>query len=149
MTWLVTGGAGYIGSHVVLAMVEAGEDVVVLDDLSSGDLGRIPGVPLVEGDVLDGARVAATIDEHDVRGVVHLAAKKAVEESVHEPLHYYRQNVEGLRVLLEAVTGPASPPSSSRPARPSTDPPTSSSSTRTPSAGRSTPTGRRSSSAKG
>ena len=104
MTWLVTGGAGYIGSHVVRAMLEAGEDVVVLDDLSTGDHGRIPGVPLVEGDVLDGARVAATLDEHAVRGVVHLAAKKSVEESVRRPLYYYRQNVEGLRVLLQAVT---------------------------------------------
>jgi UDP-glucose 4-epimerase len=104
MTWLVTGGAGYIGAHVVGAMLEGGDDVVVLDDLSSGDPARIPGVPLVTGTVLDGALVARTLREHAVDGVVHLAAKKQVEESVRRPLYYYRENVEGLRVLLEAVT---------------------------------------------
>src|SRR4051812_5987874 len=105
MSWLVTGGAGYIGAHVVAAMREADEDVVVLDDLSSGDQQRVPaGVPLVVGNVLDEARVTAVIRDHDVHGVVHLAAKKSVDESVRRPLHYYRENVEGLRVLLEAVT---------------------------------------------
>jgi UDP-glucose 4-epimerase len=104
MTWLVTGGAGYIGSHVVDAMRAAGDDVVVLDDLSSGDPARIAGVPLVEASVLDGERVAAAVREHGVTGVVHLAAKKQVEESVRLPLVYYRENVEGLRVLLEAAT---------------------------------------------
>jgi UDP-glucose 4-epimerase len=104
MTWLVTGGAGYIGAHVVAAMREAGQDVVVLDDLSSGDAGRIAGVPLVEGSTLDRPLLDRTLRGHGVRGVVHLAAKKAVEESVREPLRYYRENVEGLRVLLEAAT---------------------------------------------
>ncbi|WP_138734656.1 UDP-glucose 4-epimerase GalE [Modestobacter excelsi] len=104
MTWLVTGGAGYIGAHVVAAMREAGDDVVVLDDLSSGDPARISDVPLVTGSVLDGALVGRTLQEHAVDGVVHLAAKKQVEESIRRPLHYYRENVEGLRVLLEAVT---------------------------------------------
>jgi UDP-glucose 4-epimerase len=105
MTWLVTGGAGYIGAHVVAAMCESGQDVVVLDDLSTGDPSRIDGVPLVKGSTLDGDLLARAIREHGVRGVVHLAAKKAVEESVREPLLYYRENVEGLRVLLEAATG--------------------------------------------
>ncbi|WP_409331683.1 UDP-glucose 4-epimerase GalE [Trujillonella humicola] len=104
MSWLVTGGAGYIGAHVVAAMRAAGEDVVVLDDLSTGDAARIPGTPLVTGSVLDPALVARTLREHDVRGIVHLAAKKQVEESVRRPLYYYRENVEGLRVLLEAAT---------------------------------------------
>ena len=104
MTWLVTGGAGYIGAHVVTAMRDAGEDVVVLDDLSSGDPERIPGVPLVVGSVLDGDLVGRTLREHRVRGIVHVAAKKQVEESVRRPLHYYRENVEGLRVLLEAAS---------------------------------------------
>ncbi len=104
MTWLVTGGAGYIGAHVVVAMREAGEDVLVLDDLSTGDPGRIPDVPLVRADVADVGTVARAIREHDVHGVVHLAAKKQVEESVRQPLLYYRQNVDGLRALLEAVT---------------------------------------------
>lgn len=104
MTWLVTGGAGYIGSHVVSAMRAHREDVVVLDDLSSGDAARIPGVPLVRGSTLDAALVGRTMAEHHITGVVHLAAKKQVGESVERPLHYYEQNVEGLRRLLAAAT---------------------------------------------
>jgi len=101
VTWLVTGGAGYIGAHVVAAMRQAGEAVVVLDDLSTGDAGRIPGTPLLVGSVLDGDLVRRALREHGVTGVVHVAAKKQVEESVRLPLLYYRENVEGLRVLLE------------------------------------------------
>lgn len=105
MTWLITGGAGYIGAHVVRAMTEAGERAVVYDDLSTGVAERVPrGVPLVVGSTLDADRVARTLAEHEVTGVVHLAAKKQVGESVDRPLLYYRENVEGLRVLLEAVT---------------------------------------------
>ncbi|QNP72374.1 UDP-glucose 4-epimerase GalE [Streptomyces roseirectus] len=105
MTWLITGGAGYIGAHVVRAMTEAGERTVVYDDLSSGIAGRLPAdVPLVEGSVLDAGRLADVLAGHGVTGVVHLAAKKQVGESVERPLHYYRENVEGLRVLLEQVT---------------------------------------------
>ncbi|MFG3287998.1 UDP-glucose 4-epimerase GalE [Streptomyces sp. NPDC048179] len=105
MTWLITGGAGYIGAHVVRAMTEAGERTVVYDDLSTGIAERVPeDVPLVVGSTLDGERVAHALAEHEVTGVVHLAAKKQVGESVDRPLHYYRENVEGLRVLLEAVT---------------------------------------------
>jgi UDP-glucose 4-epimerase len=104
VSWLITGGAGYIGAHVVSAMREAGQQTVVLDDLSSGSADRIPDVPLVVGDVLDGDLLRHTFRHHAVEGVVHLAAKKAVEESVRRPLHYYRQNVEGLRVLLQEAT---------------------------------------------
>jgi UDP-glucose 4-epimerase len=104
MTWLVTGGAGYIGAHVVSAMRQAGCDVVVLDDLSTGDVSRVGGVPFVQGSVLDGDLLTRTLREHSVRGVVHLAAKKQVEESVRRPLYYYHENVEGLRVLLAAAT---------------------------------------------
>ncbi|WP_030321196.1 UDP-glucose 4-epimerase GalE [Streptomyces sp. NRRL B-3229] len=105
MTWLITGGAGYIGVHVVRAMTGAGEQAVVYDDLSTGIAERVPdGVPLVVGSTLDAERVAHTLADHEVTGVVHLAAKKQVGESVDRPLHYYRENVEGLRVLLEAVT---------------------------------------------
>ncbi|MER5430739.1 UDP-glucose 4-epimerase GalE [Streptomyces sp. NPDC002588] len=105
MTWLITGGAGYIGAHVVRAMTEAGERAVVYDDLSTGVAARVPdGVPLVEGSTLDGELLARTLTGHAVTGVVHLAAKKQVGESVERPLHYYRENVEGLRVLLDAVT---------------------------------------------
>lgn len=104
MTYLITGGAGYIGSHVVRAMTQAGERVVVLDDLSTGYEERVPeGVPLVVGSTLDREVLDRTIAEHGVTGVVHLAAKKQVGESVELPLHYYRENVIGLTVLLEAA----------------------------------------------
>ncbi|MGW0699798.1 UDP-glucose 4-epimerase GalE [Streptomyces sp. NPDC002867] len=104
MTWLITGGAGYIGAHVAHAMTAAGERVVVLDDLSSGIRERLPeSVPLVRGSVLDQELVARTLADHGVTGVVHLAAKKQVGESVEQPLRYYRENVHGLTVLLEAV----------------------------------------------
>ncbi|MCX4558439.1 UDP-glucose 4-epimerase GalE [Streptomyces umbrinus] len=110
MTWLITGGAGYIGAHVVRAMTEAGERAVVYDDLSTGIAERVPdGVPLVVGSTLDAERVARALKDHAVTGVVHLAAKKQVGESVDLPLHYYRENVEGLRVLLQAVTAAAVP----------------------------------------
>lgn len=105
MTWLITGGAGYIGAHVVRAMTEAGERAVVYDDLSTGIAERVPqGVPLVTGSTLDADLLARTLAEHAVTGVVHLAAKKQVGESVEQPLRYYHENVEGLRVLLSAVT---------------------------------------------
>ncbi|MER5478035.1 UDP-glucose 4-epimerase GalE [Streptomyces sp. NPDC002734] len=105
MSWLVTGGAGYIGAHVVRAMTEGGEDVVVFDDLSTGFAERVPaGVPLVTGSVLDGPLLERTMREHRVTGVVHIAAKKQVAESVERPLHYYRENVTGLQTLLEAMT---------------------------------------------
>ncbi|QKV91762.1 UDP-glucose 4-epimerase GalE [Streptomyces sp. NA02950] len=104
MTWLITGGAGYIGSHVVRAMAEAGEPVAVLDDLSSGVRDRLPAeVPLVRGSTLDRELLDRTFSELGVTGVVHLAAKKQVGESVEQPLRYYRENVHGLTVLLEAV----------------------------------------------
>ncbi|MFE3637401.1 UDP-glucose 4-epimerase GalE [Streptomyces sp. NPDC059168] len=104
MTWLITGGAGYIGAHVVRAMTEAGERTVVYDDLSTGVAERVPGgVPLVRGSILDTGAVARALAAHEVTGVVHLAAKKQVGESVEHPLRYYRENVEGLRVLLEAA----------------------------------------------
>ncbi|MEV7613624.1 UDP-glucose 4-epimerase GalE [Streptomyces sp. NPDC089799] len=104
MTFLITGGAGYIGSHVVRAMLLAGEKVVVLDDLSTGNEDRVPeGVPLVIGSVLDDLVLDDTIREHKITGVVHLAGKKQVGESVEKPLYYYHENVEGLQVLLGAV----------------------------------------------
>jgi UDP-glucose 4-epimerase len=105
MSWLVTGGAGYIGAHVVRVMAEGGESVVVLDDLSTGSADRVPsGVPLVVGSVLDGPLLERTMREHAVTGVVHIAAKKQVGESVERPLFYYRENVTGLETLLEAMT---------------------------------------------
>jgi len=105
MSWLVTGGAGYIGAHVVRALVDGGESVVVYDDLSTGRADRVPaGVPLVVGSVLDGPLLEVAIRDHAVTGVVHIAAKKQVGESVEQPLRYYRENVTGLQTLLEAMT---------------------------------------------
>ncbi|WP_405492940.1 UDP-glucose 4-epimerase GalE [Streptomyces sp. NBC_00096] len=104
MTFLITGGAGYIGAHVVRAMLLAGEEVVVLDDLSTGNADRVPqGVPLVVGSVLDRRLLDETFARHRISGVVHLAGKKQVGESVEKPLHYYEENVGGLTVLLQAV----------------------------------------------
>ena len=102
MTWLVTGGAGYIGAHVVHAMVQDGEDVVAIDDLSTGDASRVQGAPLVEGSILDRELLDRTMKEHGVTGVVHIAAKKQVGESVEDPLLYYRENLGGQVALLEA-----------------------------------------------
>ncbi|MBT2439252.1 UDP-glucose 4-epimerase GalE [Streptomyces sp. ISL-36] len=104
MTWLITGGAGYIGSHVVKAMTEAGERVVVVDDLSTGDVARVPeGVALEQGTVLDRDFLDRVMREHEVRGIVHLAAKKQVGESVERPLFYYHENVTGLQTILDAA----------------------------------------------
>jgi UDP-glucose 4-epimerase len=104
MTWLITGGAGYIGAHVAHAMAGAGERVVALDDLSAAVPERLPaGVPLVEGSTLDGDLLKRVFAEHEVTGVVHLAARKQVGESVAEPTRYYRENVGGLATLLDAI----------------------------------------------
>ncbi|MEU8131873.1 UDP-glucose 4-epimerase GalE [Streptodolium elevatio] len=104
MSWLVTGGAGYIGAHVVRSLQSAGFGVVVLDDLSTGSADRVPGgVPLVVGSVLDRALLDTVLATHGVDGVVHVAGKKRVDESVARPLFYYEENVEGLRTLLDAV----------------------------------------------
>ncbi|MFD8263339.1 UDP-glucose 4-epimerase GalE [Streptomyces griseoluteus] len=104
MTWLITGGAGYIGAHVARAMHGAGEDVVVLDDLSAAVPERLPeGIPLVEGSTLDGDLLKRVFAEHGVTGVVHLAARKQVGESVAEPVRYYRENIGGLATLLDAI----------------------------------------------
>ena len=103
MSWLVTGGAGYIGAHVVRALRGDGADVVVLDDLSTGSGDRVPSdVPFVRGSVLDRPLVRRLVDEHGVTGLVHIAAKKQVGESMADPLLYYRENVEGLIALLDA-----------------------------------------------
>ncbi|WP_329560857.1 UDP-glucose 4-epimerase GalE [Streptomyces uncialis] len=104
MSWLVTGGAGYIGAHVVRALTEGGQRVVVYDDLSTGSRDRLPdGVPLVVGSVLDRLALDAALREHGVTGVVHIAGKKQVAESVEKPLFYYRENVTGLQTLLDAM----------------------------------------------
>ncbi|MGW7264000.1 UDP-glucose 4-epimerase GalE [Streptomyces sp. NPDC054842] len=106
MTWLITGGAGYIGAHVARAMAGAGERIVVLDDLSAGVPGRLPGdIRLVQGSSLDGELLKRVLAEHVVTGVVHLAARKQVGESVAQPTRYYQENVGGLATLLDAAAG--------------------------------------------
>ncbi len=103
-TWMLTGGAGYIGAHVIRSLQASGREVVVLDDLSTGLARKVPdGVPLVQANVGDQAVVAEALRAHDVAGVVHLAAKKAVGESVEQPEYYYRENVDGMLSLLEAM----------------------------------------------
>ena len=102
MTWLVTGGAGYIGAHVVRALLAEGTPVVVLDDLSTGERDRVdPAAAFVQGSVLDRELVSGALRQHEVTGVVHIAAKKQVGESMADPLLYYRENVEGLIALAE------------------------------------------------
>ena len=106
MKWCVTGGAGYIGSHVVRALRDAGRDVVVLDDLSSGHRAFVADdVELVEGSVVDPAAVDAALGAggSPVAGVVHLAGFKYAGVSVERPLHTYTQNVTGMQVLLDRM----------------------------------------------
>lgn len=98
---LVTGGAGYIGSHVVLQLVEAGERVVVLDDLSTGFRDAVGGAELVVGNVGDQTLVSKVLREHDVATVMHFAARTIVPESVADPLRYYGNNTCATRSLLE------------------------------------------------
>ncbi len=103
-TWLVTGGAGYIGSHVVRELQAADFQAVVFDDFSVGLRSRIPqGVPVVEGHVADAKALRSAFNEFNVTGVIHLAAKKAAGESVKMPLHYYQENVTGLQNVLGAM----------------------------------------------
>ncbi|MGV2982532.1 UDP-glucose 4-epimerase GalE [Microbacterium sp. AGC85] len=104
MSWIVTGGAGYIGAHVVRALADAGLTPVVLDDLSSGVASFVPeGVPFVQGSILDRELVETTLREHRADGVIHVAGFKYAGVSVQRPLHTYAQNVEGTRVILEAM----------------------------------------------
>jgi UDP-glucose 4-epimerase len=100
---LVTGGAGYIGSHTVLELIEAGLSPIVLDDLSTGRKSLIPpGIPLEVGDVRDTVFVCDVIKRHGCASILHFAAKIAVEESVREPEVYWSSIVEGARSMLEA-----------------------------------------------
>jgi UDP-glucose 4-epimerase len=103
MTWMLTGGAGYIGAHIVRAFDAVGLPVVVLDDLSTGIRENVrPDLPFVQASVSDSEAVRAALREHDVTGVLHLAAQKAVAESVAKPLLYWDENVGGMRSLLQS-----------------------------------------------
>jgi UDP-glucose 4-epimerase len=104
MTWLVTGGAGYIGAHVVRAFDEVDLPAVVVDDLSSGHRGFVPDeVPFVEGSILDTDLLVRTLRDHGIQGVMHIAAFKYAGVSVERPLHTYDQNVVGTLSVLRAM----------------------------------------------
>ena len=104
MTVLVTGGAGYIGSHMVLELVDAGERAVVLDNLSTGnDWAVAAGVPLVVGDSGDQALVGRHHPPARVDAIIHFAASIVVPDSVRDPLGYYRNNTANSRALIECA----------------------------------------------
>jgi UDP-glucose 4-epimerase len=104
MSVLVTGGAGYIGGHMTLGLIDAGETVLVLDNLSTGFAWAVPdGVKLVVGDTGDADLVAKIIAEHRVNAVAHFAAKIVVPESVTDPLGYYLNNTSNARTLIETA----------------------------------------------
>lgn len=101
---LVTGGAGYIGSHAVLALSDADWPVVVIDNLTTGFCFAVPDhVPLYEGDIEDGALVAEIFAKHDCKAVMHFAGSIIVPESVENPLKYYHNNTVKSRALIEAA----------------------------------------------
>jgi UDP-glucose 4-epimerase len=104
MSLLVTGGAGYIGIHMALELLDVGEQVVVLDNLSTGFRQVIPeGVPLIVGDVGDQVLVSRLIREYGVEAIIHFAASLVVPESVRDPLAYYRNNTVNSRALIESA----------------------------------------------
>ena len=104
MGWLVTGGAGYIGSHVARAMLDADVPVVVIDDLSSGFERFVPeSATFIRGTLLDRALIEDTLRRFELRGVIHIAGYKYAGESVKRPLHTYEQNVTATVYLLQAM----------------------------------------------
>jgi UDP-glucose 4-epimerase len=104
VSWLITGGAGYIGSHVVYETLRSGRDVVVLDDLSTGIKSRLPSELVFEEVTLtDRESVFEVFNRHSISGVLHLAAKKQVAESVLRPDYYWQENVVGLQNLVDAM----------------------------------------------
>src|SRR5438105_269605 len=104
MTVLVTGGAGFIGSHMVLALADAGEDVVVLDNLSTGFWWAVaPKATLIEGDIGDGALIDRVMDAHDFDAIIHFAGSVVVPDSVADPLGYYLNNTVKSRAMIEAA----------------------------------------------
>jgi UDP-glucose 4-epimerase len=104
MTVLVTGGAGYIGSHTVLELLDARERVVVLDDLSTGNDWAVPeGAKLIVGNVGDQVLVGGLIREHGIEAIIHFAASLVVPDSIRTPLDYYRNNTVNSRALIECA----------------------------------------------
>ncbi len=103
MRVLVTGGAGYIGSHTARKLAAAGHEVVVYDNLSAGHRGAVEKLPLVEGDLLDGEKLTATLKGYHIDSVIHFAAFALVGESVTNPAKYYRNNITGTLSLLDSM----------------------------------------------
>jgi len=106
MTVLITGGAGYIGAHVVRLVRDTGRDVVVVDDFSTGRPSRIPGVPVVRMDLSDPGSIGSlsdTMESSHVTSVIHFAAKKRVDESMERPVWYFQQNIGALSNVLLAM----------------------------------------------
>ena len=104
MTWLITGGAGYIGAHVVDGTLASGREVVVLDDLSSGIAARLnPRTPLIQTSLQNVPEINRIFEDADITGVVHLAAKKRVGESVERPDYYWQENVVGFQNLVDVM----------------------------------------------
>jgi len=110
MTVLITGGAGYIGSHVALCLLDHDEEAIVLDDLSTGCKHLVPPrARFVRGDIADRELVTRTIQDHCIRAVIHLAARTIVPDSVAHPAEYYRINVAKTQTLLETVASAGVP----------------------------------------
>jgi UDP-glucose 4-epimerase len=110
VAWLLTGGAGYIGAHIARTFLDAGKEVVVLDNLATGYREFVPErASFVEGSVTDSASVDRTFREHEITGVVHLAGLKYAGVSVERPLLYFSENLAGISVLLEAVVAAGTP----------------------------------------
>lgn len=103
MKILVTGGAGYIGSHVLKRLLEAGHDTVTIDNLKKGHKKAVLGGEFIEGDIGDKELLQSIFTEHDIKGVVHLAADSLVGESMEDPGKYYNNNVAKALNLLEAM----------------------------------------------
>jgi UDP-glucose 4-epimerase len=104
MSILITGGAGYVGSHIALELLDTGHDVVIADNLSTGFESLVPGSARLEiADIHDRTRMAALMRAHGVKTVVHCAGSTVVPDSVHDPLGYYDNNVGGSLSLLRAM----------------------------------------------
>ena len=104
MSWLITGGAGYIGAHVVKSSLKSGRQVIVLDDLSTGVADRVPsGIEIEKVTLSDAGAIEAVFAKHEIQGVIHLAAKKKVGESVERPDYYWEENVGGFQNLVAAM----------------------------------------------
>ena len=107
---LVTGGAGYIGSHAVLALLDTGWPVAVIDNLVTGFRFAVPeGVPFYEGDIADGALLARIFAEQGMRAIMHFAGSVVVPESVTDPLKYYDNNTARTRALIAAAVAAGVP----------------------------------------